>query len=101
MYFVNAISKVRFASAKPQRIRLGSTKGLVAELLCMEAGQKIVVRSGQWAYYVITGTAKFTAGNVSGEVPAGQAGICEVDEVHTVANASQQRLVCLIVGVTS
>lgn len=98
MEVVNAISKVRFGTARPQRIQLHKGDGLVAELLCLEAGQKISVTAGQWSYYVVTGTALLKAGGKDTELPTGQLATSLPDEKHTIANAAEARLVVLAVG---
>jgi len=98
MDFINAIAKVRFGSAKPQRIHLARADRLRAEMLCMEPGQQVRVQSGQWLYYVITGTAALTAGGQSTELPAGQFAASTLDEEHVVATSGDRRLVCLVVS---
>ena len=97
MEIVNAISKVRFTSAKPQRAQLHKQRGLQVELLCMEPGQKVQAKCGQWTYYVITGKATVTAGKDKSAVPTGQLAAGAPDETHTIANTGEQRLVCLAI----
>lgn len=96
MEIVNAISKVRFTSAKPQRSQLHKQRGLQVELLCMEPGQKVQARRGQWTYYVITGEATITGKDTSA-LPTGQLAAGAPDEKHTIANTGEQRLVCLAI----
>jgi quercetin dioxygenase-like cupin family protein len=98
MEAVNAISKVRFASAKPQRVQLKHEKQLTGDLICMEPGQELSVDSGEWIYYVVTGTAEFRAGQNVVEVPTGQVASVEPDESHTIVCTGEQRLVCIAVG---
>jgi quercetin dioxygenase-like cupin family protein len=95
---VNAIAKVRFSTAKAQRIGLHKCPGQLAELLCMEAGQRLKVATGRWAYYVAMGTASMSAGGKTKQVPTGHFAAFASDEPHTVANATERRLVCLAVG---
>lgn len=97
MEIVNAISKVRFTSAKPQRAQLHKQHGLQVEILCMEPGQKLQARRGQWTYYVITGEATVTSGKDTSAVPTGQLAAGAPDEIHTISNAGEQRLVCLAI----
>ena len=97
METVNAISKVRFTSAKPQRAQLHKQRGLLVELLCMEPGQKLQTNRGQWTYYVITGKATVTSGKDKSAVPTGQLAASAPDEKHTIANTGEQRLVCLAI----
>ena len=98
MDIVHAISKVRFASARPQVVHLTRSDGYFVDLLCMEAGQQAKVTSGPWTYYVVMGTAKLSGANGSGELSSGQMATTGADEVHTVANAGEGRLVCLVIG---
>lgn len=98
MDVVHAISKVRFATARPQRVRLSRNDAYVVEMLCMEAGQEIDATAGPWTYYVVMGTARLTAGASAGDVAAGQIAATEPDEHHTLANAGEGRLVCLAIA---
>ena len=99
METINAISKVRFSSARPQTIQLHEAGDLAIELLCMEPGQKAERRrAGQWAYYVITGTASVTSQGHDAKISDGQLAASGPDEPHTIANTGQQRLVCLSAG---
>ena len=101
MEFVNAISKVRFGSAKPQHVQLHHAGLLRVDLLCMEPGQSLAVEAGQWTYYVVTGKAAMTVGAEMIELPAGQFAAGAAGEAHTIASAGEQRLVCLVVGCAS
>jgi len=98
MESVNAIAKVRFATVKPQRLQLHKGGGLVADLLCMEAGQEISVNAGQWTYYVVTGAASVTSGGRTFQLSVGELACSEPAETHTVANAGEGRLVVLATG---
>ena len=101
MDFVNAISKVRFGSARPQRIQLSRAEGFQAEMLCMEPGQQVRVQSGQWLYYVITGSASLTVDGRSTERPTGQFAASARDEKHVISTSGDRRLVCLVFSHTS
>jgi len=94
----NAISKVRFASARPQRVHLSKCDSFAVEMLCMEAGQDARVPAGPWAYYVVMGTATITSGKDSQSLAAGQMAATAAEETHTIANQGEGRLVCLAVG---
>jgi len=98
MDIVPAISKVRFASARPQCVHLARSDSYVIDMLCMEAGQEARITSGAWTYYVVMGTAKLTGAGGPAELSAGQMAATGPDETHTVANAGEGRLVCLAVG---
>jgi quercetin dioxygenase-like cupin family protein len=98
MDVINAIAKVRFASAKPQRVHLTRGESCAVEMVCMEAGQAIHGIRGAWAYYVVTGTARVEAGDKNGELAAGQMAAAEGGETHSLANAGDGRLICLAIG---
>lgn len=98
MDFVNAIAKVRFASARPQRVALCKGESLTAELLCMEPGQKAKIETGEWTYYVITGTAVLKCGGQTSELPTGGFASCGAKEPHSLTGSGDQRLICLAIG---
>ena len=98
MDVVQAIGKVRFASARPQRVHVSRNGACAVELLCMEAGQEAKVTAGPWTYYVVMGAARIAAGRRAEQIAAGEAAVTGPDEVHTLANAGEGRLVCLAVG---
>jgi len=98
MEFINAIAKARFSSARAQRIHLRTDDHLTVDLLCLEPGQEAEVRSGEWTYYVVTGTAALTSKGEVTDLPTGQLAVTEADEPHTLAAAGERRLVCLAVG---
>lgn len=98
MQVVNAVSRIRFASARPQRVRLSQCGSCAVEMLCMEAGQKAKVASGPWAYYVVMGTAQIAAGQEASSLSTGQLASTGPHEPHSVANAGEGRLVCLAFG---
>jgi len=98
MDIVNAISKVRFASARPQRVHIARNDNYLVEVLCMEAGQETKVTDGPWTYYVVMGTARIAAGGRAGELSPGQTVTTGPEEVHALANAGEGRLVCLAIG---
>jgi len=97
MNVVNAISKARFGTVKPQRIQLHKGSELLAELLCLEAGQKFSA-SGECAYYVVTGSATLTGDGGPAELATGQLAAFEPGEGHSITNAGEGRLVLLAIG---
>jgi len=97
MNVVNAISKARFGSAKPQRIQLHKGSELLSELLCLEAGQKFSA-SGERTYYVLTGNASLTGESGSAELPTGQLVAFGEQEAHSITNAGEGRLMLLAIG---
>jgi len=98
MDVVNAIAKVRFGSAKPQRVQLRKDARCPIELLCLEPGQKLKVADGRWAYYVVTGAARVESGGAAEDVPAGHLAAASRGESHTLSSAGEQRLICLAIG---
>ena len=101
MDVVNAISKVRFSSARPQRVQMSRSPGLTAELLCFEPGQELKLNGGPACYYIVTGAAKMDSGGEDADLAAGQFAAVEKGEAHTIACAGEQRLVCLAVRASS
>ena len=100
MELINAIAKVRFASASPQRIHVQKTDALQIDLLCLEPGQEIRLETDQWAYYVVKGKAGVSGGGTEGDLTAGQVAVSRTGEKHTIVNAGEQRLICIAVGRT-
>ena len=61
----------------------------------MRGSRSAYRRSGQWAHYVVTGTARLTQDAQTTEVPTGQLAVTDPDKDHIVANAAEGRLVVL------
>ena len=95
---VNAVSKVRFASARPQRVHLARNDSQLVEMICLEQGQQTQVATGPWVYYVIAGTAKLVSAGQEGMLAPGHLACLGAAEPHTVANAGEGRLICLALG---
>jgi hypothetical protein len=93
----NAISKVRFSSARPQRVQLQKLNGVVCDLLCMEPKQELSM-SGRCAYYVVAGQGVIRSGKLSQDLSLGSLACTENDEHHTLLNNSEQRLICLAIS---
>ena len=68
---VNAIAKVRFSSARAQRVHLADAGGAKVELLCLEGGQEMTL-SGPSAH------------------------LLGVETDVTLTNLNEQRLICLL-----
>ena len=98
MDLVNAIGKVRFASARAQRVHIHKGQHLVADLLCLETGQETVGEAGEWTYYVIKGLARCKGPGGAVDIPAGQSVSVAADEKHSLVATGEQRLICLAVG---
>lgn len=100
MEIVNAVSKVRFASSGPQHVHLARGRGVRADLICMEAGQKDRSVEGPCAVYVITGLASLTASGRadkdSQSAPAGHMAHLDEGEARAITNAGEGRLICLL-----
>ncbi len=97
MDVLNAIAKVRFNSARPQRVQLDKGAGYAAELVCLEPGQELT-GAGQCGYYVIAGTGVLKAARQSRDLALGHYACCQDGEAHVLANASEQRLICLAIS---
>ncbi len=97
MDVLNAIEKVRFSSARPQRVQLSKCPEFNCELLCLEPGQKLIA-SGRCAYYLIAGSGEVEAGQDKQPTRLGHFVTCEEGESHTIVNSSEQRLICLAVS---
>lgn len=100
MEHVNAISKVRFGSAKPQRVQLSRNGSLQSELICMEPGQQVKTSSSECTYYIIKGSASLTAGDETAKLAAGQLVSIGPDERHILAADGDDRLICISVSLT-
>ena len=96
MDFVNAIAKVRFNSARPQRVQLSKCPVYTCDLLCLEPGQELTA-AGRCAYYVIAGSGQMKSGQGTQPIAMGHFVTYDQDESHTVVNSSEQRLICLAV----
>lgn len=95
MNIVNAISKVRFNSARPQRVQLSKSGPLVSDVLCLEPGQKLSV-GGHCVYYVISGSGSIVCGQE--KQPLAMGSFACLDGSHAIVNDSEQRLICLAVA---
>jgi mannose-6-phosphate isomerase-like protein (cupin superfamily) len=98
MDVVNAVSKVRFATARPQRVHLAKGDSQLVELICLEAGQEVRVATGPWVYYVVAGTARLVCPDAEGTLGPGQLACLGATEPHTLANGGEARLICLALG---
>ncbi|HET6429553.1 MAG TPA: hypothetical protein VFJ30_14145 [Phycisphaerae bacterium] len=97
MDIINAIAKVRFNSARPQRVQLARCDEYVCDLLCLEPGQELSA-TGECAYYVVTGSGKARVKGESQDIALGHFVQCGEGESHTILNSSEQRLICLSVS---
>jgi len=97
MDVLNAIAKVRFNSARPQRVQLLKCDDFVCELLCLEPGQEQTA-TGRCAYYLIAGSGQIKAGEDVQAADLGHFVSCAKGERHSIVNSSEQRLICLAVS---
>ncbi|MCD6378748.1 MAG: hypothetical protein J7L99_07865 [Planctomycetes bacterium] len=97
MEHINAIAKVRFNSARPQRVHLGKSDDFTCDLLCFEPGQEYSATE-RCAYYFIAANGVLKAGKEKKNVAMGHLVIFEKDQPHTIINTSEQRLICLAIS---
>jgi hypothetical protein len=96
MEILNAVSKVRFNSVRPQKVRLHKADKVVCDLLCLEPKQEFP-GSGNVAYYVVAGTGQLRSGKQSHALNLGTFAATANEESHTITNSSEQRLICLVI----
>ncbi|MHC4716122.1 MAG: cupin domain-containing protein [Planctomycetota bacterium] len=97
MDITNAIAKVRFNSARPQRVQLAKCTGYICDLLCLEPGQELTA-TGECAYYIVAGNGNAKIKDETKDVEMGNFIHCPDGESHTLVNSSEQRLICLSVS---
>ncbi len=97
METLNAISKVRFSSARPQRVQLQKLAGVICDLICMEPSQELSM-AGRCAYYVIAGQGVIKTGKLSQELSLGSFATTDTEGHHSLVNTSEQRLICLAIS---
>ena len=97
MDVINAIARIRFNSAKAQRVQLHRFEGFACDMLCLEPEQEFSA-TGRCAYYFIAGTGVIKAGKSRKAVDMGNLVACDEDESHTIVNSSEQRLICLVIS---
>lgn len=90
---INAISKVRFSSAKPQRVHLANSGPVQADLLCLECQQELALSAGAGVLYVVSGSATLITD--AGRQSLASTQLTSIDADCTLANISEQRLVVL------
>lgn len=97
MNVLNAISKVRFSSARPQRVQLAKCPVFVCDLLCLEPQQEIS-GAGRCTYYVIAGTGEVRSGRECSALTLGNFVCLGDEETHLLRNCSDQRLIALAIA---
>ena len=94
---INAIAKVRFSSARPQRVQLHKCPDFTCDLVCMEPGQELSA-VGRCAYYIVAGSGDIKAAQQAKPLKMGNLAACDDGESHTVVNSSEQRLILLAIS---
>lgn len=97
MDLVNAIAKVRFNSARPQRVQLGRSRQFACELVCLEPGQE-VAGTQRCSYYVVAGNGLVKTAAGPKDVTLGHFLCFEEGDSHILVNSSDQRMICLAVS---
>ena len=97
MDVINAIAKVRFSSARAQRVQLHKCPQFTCELVCLEPQQEMSA-VGRCAYYVVAGNGNLKAGKHAGALKMGNLAALDDDESHTLVNSSEQRLILLAIS---
>lgn len=97
MNVVNVISKIRFNSARPQRVNLEKCEGMACDLLCLEPGQENA-GGHACAYYVIAGSGQLKSSQGSHELSMGSLAAIATGQAHTIVNGPEQRLICLVIS---
>ena len=91
---INAIAKVRFSSARAQRVHLADAEDARAELLCLEGGQEMSLEGPSAMLYVISGTGTVLKGAARTALATGH--LLRLDAAVTLTNLKEQRLICLL-----
>ena len=96
MEILNAVSKVRFNSVRPQKVQLHKADKVACDLLCLEPKQEFP-GSGKVAYYVVAGMGEMRSGRQVHALSLGTFAATGDEESHTITNSSEQRLICLVI----
>src|SRR5688572_12252498 len=95
----NVKTEQRFSSEKMQKINLFETDHLFADIYCLEPGQEQKVHAHKGAdkiYCVLEGTGRFHIGGQEQDLSANQIVLAPADVEHGVRNASDERVVLLV-----
>ena len=96
---INAIAKVRFSSARAQRVHLADADNTRVELLCLEGGQEVTLGAPPAVLYVLGGTGTVLQDNERTTLATGH--LLPVKTHVTLTNLKEQRLICLLFRSTS
>lgn len=97
MNVTNAIAKVRFSSARPQRVQVARFAQYACDLLCLEPKQELT-GTGPCGYYVVAGSGQIRSGKDSKPLSMGIVVDFMQGETYLLVNTSEQRLICLVIG---
>jgi quercetin dioxygenase-like cupin family protein len=89
----------RFSSEKMQKVSLFETENLFTDIYCLEPAQEQKIHAHKGAdkiYFVLEGTGRFHIGGQEQDLSANQIVLAPADVEHGVRNASDQRLVLLV-----
>lgn len=95
----NLKTEQRFSSEKMQKISLFETANMFADIYCLEPAQQQKVHAHQGAdkiYCVLEGTGRFHIGGEEQDLSANTIVLAPADVEHGVCNASDERLVLLV-----
>ena len=90
---------IQFQPEKMRKIHLFESERMFCDVYCFEPGQGQALHSHQKSdkvYYVLEGQGRFTIGEESRLLEAGEIACAWSGESHGVENCTDERLVCLI-----
>ena len=91
---INAVAKVRFSSARAQRVHLADAGDAKTELLCLEGGQQMTLNGPSSLVYVISGTGTVLHDSARTTLATGH--LLGIQADVTLTNLNEQRLICLL-----
>jgi mannose-6-phosphate isomerase-like protein (cupin superfamily) len=95
----NVETEQRFSAEKMQKINLFETDNMFTDIYCLEPGQEQKVHAHKGAdkiYFVLQGTGRFHIGGEEQDLSVSQIVLAPSDVEHGVRNASDKRLVLLV-----
>jgi quercetin dioxygenase-like cupin family protein len=95
----NVKNEQRFSAEKMQKINLFETDNMFTDIYCLEPGQEQKVHAHKGAdkiYFVLEGTGRFHIGGQTRDLSVSQIVLAASDVEHGVLNASDERLVLLV-----
>jgi quercetin dioxygenase-like cupin family protein len=95
----NVKTEERFSVEKMQKINLFETDNMFTDIYCLEPGQEQKIHAHKGAdkiYFVLEGTGRFHIGGEEQDLSLSQIVLAPSDVEHGVRNASDERLVLLV-----